>query len=99
MEILVFIALDIVFSGASLWVASKLVSVELNFVQVLIAVAAASVVAMLPIPVFGWLLSVVLLFFLLKRFSDANVWPDLILLVVVGRLVSFLALISLGGIL
>ncbi|WP_261843193.1 hypothetical protein [Aliamphritea ceti] len=99
MEILVFIALDIVFSGASLWVASKLVSVELSFAQILIAVATASMVAMLPIPVFGWLLSVALLFFLLKRFSDANVWPDLILLVIVGRLVSFLALISLGGIL
>ncbi len=99
MEILVFIALDIIFSGVSLWIASKLVSVELSFVQVLIAVTAASLAAMLPIPVFGWLLSVVLLFFLLKRFSDADVWPDLILLVVVGRLVGFLALISWGGIL
>ncbi|MBN3562200.1 hypothetical protein [Aliamphritea spongicola] len=97
MDLLLSLLLDALFSGVALWLASKVLSVQLRFTEIVIAVFAASLVALLPVPILGWVLSLVVLFYLLKHFSDADVWPDLILLVLIGRLISFLAILFLVG--
>ncbi len=87
--------LDALIGGVILWLAAKITSVDLVLRETVIAAGGAAVVSL--IPVVGWALSLVVLFVLLKKFSEANIWPDIILMVIVSRLVSFVALIALGG--
>lgn len=95
MEELIYVALDVVIGGVILWLAAKITSVNLTFVETLVAAGAAAVAAL--VPTAGWILSIIVLFFLLKQFSRASIWPDIILMVIVSRLVSFVALMALGG--
>lgn len=95
MEELIYVALDVVIGGVILWLAAKITSVNLTFVETLVAAGGAAVAAL--VPAAGWILSIIVLFFLLKKFSRASIWPDIILMVIVSRLVSFVALMALGG--
>jgi len=95
MEALFFFLVDILISGLVLLFASKVTGVNLVFKETVFASGGAAIASLLPI--LGWPLSVIVLFYLLKKFSSANVWPDLILMVVVGRLISFIIVALLGG--
>ena len=95
MEELIYVALDVVIGGVILWLAAKITSVNLTFVETLVAAGGAAVAVL--VPAAGWILSIIVLFFLLKKFSRASIWPDIILMVIVSRLVSFVALMALGG--
>lgn len=95
MEEVVFLILDAVISGAILWIAARITSVDLSLGETVIAAGVAAAAAL--IPTAGWVLSLILLFALLKKFSGASIWPDIILMVIVSRLVSFLAVMALGG--
>lgn len=96
MEVILYIALDAILGGIALWIAAKITSVDISILQTVIAAGASALASM--VPGFGWVLSVLILFFLLKQFSQANIWPDVLLMVIVGRLVSFVAVAALGGI-
>ncbi|SEQ69843.1 hypothetical protein SAMN03080615_02445 [Amphritea atlantica] len=87
MDMILLVALDAVITGAILWMAGKVTAVHLNFSHTVIAAGAASLVSL--IPSFGWPLSIIILFYLLKQFSDADIWPDIILLVLVSQLILF----------
>ncbi len=97
MDIIVFFILDVVISGVFLWVAGKVTTVQIGYKEGLICIGASSALAL--IPTIGWILSILALFYLLKDFTGANVWPDLILLVLVTKLFSFIAIVALGGLL
>ena len=96
MDELVLVVLDALIGGVVLWLAAKITSVDLVLREAVIAAGGAAIVALVPTE--GWALSIVVLFVLLKKFSRANIWPDLILMVIVSRLVSFLAFMALGGV-
>ncbi len=87
-EILYFF-MDIVIGGGVIWIASKITSVDLYLKETIIAVTVAALVSFMP--GIGWPLSFIALFYLLKRFSHADVWPDLIFMVVVSRLLAIIA--------
>lgn len=92
---LLVVVLDALVGGVVLWFAAKITLVDLALSETVIAAGGAAAVAL--VPTIGWLLSLVVLFVLLKKFSRANIWPDIILMVIVSRLVSFVALMALGG--
>lgn len=92
---MIYVALDVVIGGVILWLAAKITSVNLTFVETLVAAGGAAVASL--VPAAGWILSIIVLFFLLKKFSRASIWPDIILMVIVSRLVSFVSLMALGG--
>jgi len=94
-DLILAVLLDGLISGALIWVAGKITSVDIRFFEVVISVVAAAVVAIvasflaLP-PVVGWLSSVIVLFYLLKKYSQASIWPDLILMVLISKIVAML---------
>lgn len=95
MDNMLLVVLDALVGGVILWFAAKVTSVDLNLKETVTAAGAAAVVSL--VPTVGWILSIVVLFALLKKFSQANIWPDLILMVIVSRLVAFLAIMAMGG--
>ncbi|MBB5320186.1 hypothetical protein [Marinobacter oulmenensis] len=95
MDELIVIVLDAVVGGVILWLAAKITSVDLALSETFVAAAGAAAVSL--VPTVGWVLSILVLFVLLKKFSRASIWPDIILMVIVSRLVSFVALMALGG--
>src|SRR5690348_11764532 len=92
---LLVVVLDALVGGVVLWLAAKITLVNLALSETVIAAGGAAAVAL--VPTIGWLLSLVVLFVLLEKFSRANIWPDILLMVLVSRLVSFVALMALGG--
>lgn len=95
MDVLVLVVLDALIGGLILWLAAKITSVNLALRETVIAAGGAAAVSL--IPAVGWILSIVVLFMLLKKYSQAKIWPDIILMVIVSRLVSFVALMVVGG--
>lgn len=91
MDMLVVGVLDGLIGGVILWLAAKMTSVDLLLRETVIAAGVAAVVSL--IPAVGWVLSIVVLLMLLKKFSEADIWPD-----IVSRLVSFVALLAVGGV-
>ncbi len=75
MDMLVVGVLDALIGGVILWLAAKITSVDLVLRETVIAAGGAAVVSL--IHVVGWALSLVVLFVLLKKFSEANIWPDI----------------------
>lgn len=95
MDNMLLVVLDALVGGVILWLSAKITSVDLALKETVIAAGAAAIVSL--VPTVGWILSIVLLFALLKNFSQANIWPDLILMVIVSRLVAFAAIMAMGG--
>ena len=83
--------IDVLVGGAVLYWAAKVVRVDLEFKETVMAAGAAAILAL--IPYVGWLLSIVALFYILYHFSLAA-FPNLVLLVIVSRL--FVAIIYFG---
>ncbi|MCG7531635.1 hypothetical protein MHM98_09810 [Psychrobium sp. MM17-31] len=88
MDILVLLIIEAIAVGFALFLAGKLTTTEIGFKEAVICVAVSGVVGL--IPVIGWLLSIVVYFYLLKQFTAADIWPDLILLVVVSKLIGIM---------
>ncbi len=86
MELVVVFILEVLIGGGTLWVACKVTAIDLEFKETAIAAGAAALTSI--IPGIGWLLSIIVLFWVLKYFSQVNIWPDLVLAVVVSRLLS-----------
>ncbi len=75
--------------GTSLWLAMKITKVEGTFLAMLIIAAVTMLVGL--IPGFGWILSLVALYFMLHKWTTAEFWPDSVILVVVAGAVRFIA--------
>lgn len=96
MSVVVYVVLDAIITGFIVFLAGRLTAVRIGFKEAVICVAISSIFGF--IPIVGWLLSVVVFFYLLKKYTAASIWPDLILLVLVSKLLSIVALFALGGI-
>ena len=92
MDFIVFLLspiIHVVFTGSVLWVAAKLTSVDLGFKGAAIAVILSAMVSW--IPLFGGLLSLIVFFLVLKSMTNTRIWPDLIIMVIVSKVVAFAA--------
>lgn len=96
MDEIVWVILEALVSGIILWIAAKLTSVQLTLPAA--AVTAGVAAAVSTVPVAGWVLSLVVMFTLVKKFSRADIWPDIILMVIVSYLVAFGAIIGFSAI-
>ena len=65
-----------------LWLAMKITGVSGTFVALLITAVAASLIGL--IPTVGFYLSIIALFVGITKFTDAELWPGAILMVIVS---------------
>ena len=85
-QIIVALAVGIAFSTVCLWAGMKLTKVDGIFVSMLIIAAVSSVLGL--IPWVGWLIGTVTMFVLICKWTDAEFWPDAVLMVIVSRFVG-----------
>ena len=87
-----------VLSAVCLWAGMKLTKVGGTFLSMLAIAALSSLAGLIPIPFVGWLASLVVMFVLISKWTDAEFWPDAVLMVVVADVVGIfggMALVSL----
>ena len=83
-QIIIALLIHLVVTTVALWLAMKLTKEEGSFWGLFVAALAASLVNLLPIPYFGWILSLIVLLVLISKFTTAEIWPDAALIVVVA---------------
>jgi len=93
--VIIAFLVQLVVTVVALWLAMKLTKEEGPFLGLLAAAFAASLVDLLPIPYFGWVLSIMVLLVLISKFTTAEIWPDAALIVVVAWGLASLANIAL----
>ena len=105
MEIAVIVVaflIDLTFSAAFLWVGMKVASFAAgipgggqycSFLDLVKVAAGASLAAL--VPYVGWALSFVVLFYLLRRVTEAEL-RELLIMVVISRVVGVAAVMFLG---
>lgn len=96
MDEIVSVLLEALIGGIILWIAAKLTSVQLTLPAAAVTACVASAVSMVPLA--GWFLSMVVMFALVKKFSRADIWPDIILMVLISYLMAFGVIIGLSAI-
>lgn len=60
----------------------------------LTVVAASSLVGL--VPLVGWQLSIIVMFLLIRKLTDAEIWPDAVLMILVAGVTSILGRMFLG---
>jgi hypothetical protein len=86
---LLWYVLDVAISAVAMWLAAKLTALHATFFQISMAMLGAAVVGLLP-GFWGWLLSIAVLFLLLRHFTEASMDADIVLMVVVSRIIRAL---------
>lgn len=84
MEYIIAFIIDILIYGVSLWGAAKLTGVTVtlkDMITISVLVSGASF-----IPYVGWLVAILVLFWLLQMATDVELFPDLILMFLVSNL-------------
>ena len=93
--IIVAFAVGTAISALCLWAGMKLTKVDGTFVAMLIIAAVSSLLGIIPLG--GWLIGTVTMFVLICKWTDAEFWPDAILMVIVARFVGIFASLFLAG--
>jgi len=75
---------QVVIATASLWLAMKLTKVEGSVVGLFAAAFTATLLELIYVPYVGWILPFVVLLVLISRWTNAEIWPDAVLMVVVA---------------
>jgi len=81
----------VVMATVCLWAAMKLIKEEGSFLGLLAAASIASLVALLPIPYVGWLLTFVVLLVLISKWTTSEIWPGAPAMVIVAWCLALLA--------
>jgi len=94
-------AIGTFFSAVCLWIGMKITKVEGTFIAMLGIAAISSLTGVIPmfvcfIPCIGSLISLVVMFVLLCKWTDAEFWPDAIGIVLISGAVSIFARMLLG---
>jgi hypothetical protein len=82
------------FSTVCLWAAMELTRVNGTLASMFLISAICAAIGL--VPIIGWLAAFVAMFFLIRRFTGAPIWPDAVLLVIVSRLVAIAATALIG---
>ena len=86
----------VVLHAICLWAGMKLTKVDGSFVAMLIIAVVSAAVGLIPNPI-GWILSTILMFVLIVKLTDAEFWPDAVLMVLVAKVVAIVVGIFLIG--
>ena len=92
-SIIVAFLVGTVVSAACLWAGMKLTKVDGTFPGMLLIAAISSLVGL--IPLVGWLVGTIVMFVLICKWTDAEFWPDAVLMVVVAQVVGIFGAILL----
>lgn len=84
---MVGVVAGIALSGLSLWLGMKFTKVNGTFPAAMIIAAICGMAGLFPF--IGFFLSIIVMFVLITKLTDAEFWPDAVLLVVVSNLVSW----------
>jgi len=95
--IIIGVIVSILFSAFCLWAGMKLTKVEGTFLAMLIIAIISTLLGLIPMA--GWIIGTIAMFFLICKWTNANFWPDAILMVVVARGVGIFGGIALGRLL
>lgn len=80
---LTYVGGSILISGVILWISAKITGVNLTFRNILIVVAIANLLTL--IPVLGHLFGLIGFFMTLKYFTQLDIWPNLVLLTIINQ--------------
>jgi DNA-directed RNA polymerase subunit RPC12/RpoP len=94
-------AIGTFFSAVCLWIGMKITNVEGTFGIMLGIAAISSLARMAPIcigliPCVGWMLGLIIMLILICKWTDAELWPEAIGIVVISALVGVLVQVFLG---
>lgn len=78
--------LNVAISAVAIWPAARLTVLHATLFQIGMAMLGAALVGLLP-GFWGWLLSIAVLFWLLRHFTEASMYADIVLMVVVSRII------------
>lgn len=84
-----------VFMAACLWIGARITRVDGTFATMLAIAAVSSLLLLLPLV--GWLVALIVMFALINRWTDADIWPDAVLMVIVATVVGWLVSFFLPG--
>ena len=91
----VAIVVGTLFSACCLWAGMKLTNVDGKFLAMLIIAAVSSLLGL--IPTVGWLIGTIAMYVLICKWTDAEFWPDAVLMVVVAKAVGIFGGMFLAG--
>ena len=95
MSLAIAFAVSTLLSAGCVWAVAKWTGVVIPIVDLLIITALCSGLALLPS--LGWVLATVIMSLLITRLTDADAWPDAVLMVVGSNVVWLLAKVLLLG--
>ncbi|MCD4702004.1 MAG: hypothetical protein K8S24_09140 [Candidatus Aegiribacteria sp.] len=81
--LIAFIVYTMIF-GIILLISMKLTGVHGSIVKVFAASVIANLVSLIPIVIFGNILPLIVLIWLLSKWTSGEIWPDIILMVIVS---------------
>ena len=87
-SIIVVFIIRTVFSAFCLWAGMKLTKVNGAFLAMLIIAAVSALLGL--IPMVGLIIGTVVMFVLICKWTDAEFWPDAVLMVLVAEVVGIL---------
>jgi len=82
------------FVGTALWLGLKVTKVEGTFLGMLIIAAVTTLIGL--IPGVGWIVSLIVLYFLLHRWTTAEYWPDAVILVAAAAVMEYVIAIPIA---
>lgn len=82
-------ALQLYVLNVAMWLAAWLTALHATLFQIGMAMRGAALAGLLP-GFSGWLLSIAVLFLLLRHFTEASMHADIVLMVVVSRIIRAL---------
>ena len=92
---IVVVIISTFFSAFCLWAGMKLTKLNGTFLAMLIITVISNLLGL--IPIVGWIIGIVAMFVLICKWTDAEFWPDAVLMVVVAQVVAIVCASSLGG--
>ena len=82
--------------AAGLWFAKVITGVHCSFPRFLLIVTLPNLIFLLPLHMFvNYAMAVILLYTLIVKLTDASLFPDGVLMVVIGNIVSIVGLFSI----
>ena len=97
LTLLIVFAITVSISTVILWMAMRLTKVQGKFVHLFLACAISGLIRLIPFA--GFILSFIALVWLISFWTDAEVYPDAVLMVVVAQGIGLIVSIYLTGLL
>ena|ERR1039457_6405022 len=94
-EIIVAFVVATFFTSVCLWAGMKLTGVNGTFIAMLVIAVITALLGL--IPTIGWIVGSITMFILICIWTNADFWPDAVLMVVVSRVVGILGGMVLAG--